>query len=365
MNPPTPSLVLRDLPVALRIVLASFLVSVGVGYFSALVQLHFQNASPGKLLPEADDAIAVYHGRPELSQFERLLVTDESKPFNGSGTMRPAFTTRSGGWKRAVERMAKEKGFLQKDGKPDLMRSEQELRAERNGEILALLDWIRSGASETAYKEDNHPLPEKLANHPFTAKYLVTDAKDEIVVPHRARIRSILSDRCERCHSESAGGAPAQYPLDTYEQVVSYCEVETNGGGMSLKKLAQSTHVHLLGFSMLYGLTGLVFALTSYPCWVRVVLAPFPLLVQLVDIACWWLSRADPIFARAIVVTGGMVGAGLFLQIVLSLFNMFGKTGKVVLLLLLIALSVGGYVVTGRYIMPYLVREGLSAMAPE
>ena len=32
-----------------------------------------------------------------MSQFERLLVTDESKPFNGSGSMRAAFTTRSAG----------------------------------------------------------------------------------------------------------------------------------------------------------------------------------------------------------------------------------------------------------------------------
>ena len=46
--------VLRDLPLAARLVIATFLLSVGIGYFSALVQLHFQHAKPGSLLPDAE-----------------------------------------------------------------------------------------------------------------------------------------------------------------------------------------------------------------------------------------------------------------------------------------------------------------------
>src|ERR1700676_5254119 len=92
---PAARFVLRDLTVATRIVLAAFLLSVGVGYFSALVQLHFQGAHRGNLLPETKDIVATYHGQPPMSQFKRLLVTDENKPFNGSGSMRAAFTTRS------------------------------------------------------------------------------------------------------------------------------------------------------------------------------------------------------------------------------------------------------------------------------
>src|SRR6266446_2492340 len=75
---------LRDLRLAARVVIAAYLVTVGIGYISALVQLHFQNASPGRLLPNADDAAASYYGQAQLSQLERLLTTDESKPFNGS-----------------------------------------------------------------------------------------------------------------------------------------------------------------------------------------------------------------------------------------------------------------------------------------
>src|SRR5262245_4235235 len=91
--PPTPRL-LRDLPLPCRLVIAVFLCSVGLGYASALINLHFQEATAGEPLPTADDVITVYHGtRPKsLSQIERLLTASDTKPFNGQGSMRGAFT---------------------------------------------------------------------------------------------------------------------------------------------------------------------------------------------------------------------------------------------------------------------------------
>src|SRR5262245_48549287 len=124
--------VLRDLPLAARLVLATFLISTGIGYFSALVQLHFQHATAGKLMPEADDAIGVFHGKSGVSLMEKLLTTDEGKPFNGSGTMRPAFFSKSSGWVREIKGRAKEK-------KIDSTQAEAQVRAERDGERLAIL----------------------------------------------------------------------------------------------------------------------------------------------------------------------------------------------------------------------------------
>src|SRR5262245_39161669 len=83
--------VLRDLSLPSRLVVALFLVSVGLGYFSALVQLHFQLATAGNLLPGQRETIDAYHGRAGISQLERLLRADESQPFNGTGSMRQAF----------------------------------------------------------------------------------------------------------------------------------------------------------------------------------------------------------------------------------------------------------------------------------
>jgi hypothetical protein len=341
---------LRTLPLAVRLVLAVFLLSVGAGYCAALLQLHFQHASPGKLLPGPDDAVRAYHGGSGLSQLERLLMTEEGKPFNGSGTMRAAFTAKSGGWKAAVSRRAK-KGHI------DLNQAEAELRSEREGERLALLDWVRAGAEQKAFADNSYAVSADLASHPITGEFVEEGADGKL----RVKIASIFETRCARCHDEGKSSQAAQFPLGTWEQIHDYCEVETAGGGMSLKKLAQSTHVHLFGFTLLYSLTGLILACSSYPTWLKCVLAPFPLLAQFADVGCWWLARVDPFYAQMIVVTGGLVALGLSLQIVLSLFNLFGRTGKVVLLVLFLALAVGGYEAKVQLIDPYLAKEKINA----
>ena len=102
---------------------------------------------------------------------------------------------------------------------------------------------------------------------------------------------------------------------------------------MSLEKLAQSSHVHLLGFAVLFGFTGLLFALTSYPAPLRFVLAPLVLLAQVADIACWWLARIDgsqgEMFARIIPITGSLVLLYMFLPIfVVIVFSFNLPNGK-------------------------------------
>src|SRR5262249_42005102 len=63
MSDTSPRFVLSTLTLPARMVLAVFLMSVGVGYFSALVQLHFQHATPGELLPTPENAVAAYSGQ--------------------------------------------------------------------------------------------------------------------------------------------------------------------------------------------------------------------------------------------------------------------------------------------------------------
>jgi hypothetical protein len=348
--------VLRDLPLDARLVLAAFLVSVGIGYCSALVQLHFQAAGPGQLLPGAKESCQIYHGRPVMSQLERLLVSDEGKPFNGSGSMRSAFTTRSAGWANAIQKKARQLKLDPKQ-KPDLLRAEKELRAEREGEILVLLDWLHNGLKPEAYAQDAYLLPPTLADQPLTPAFV---SEEESV--KKVQIKSLLETRCARCHGEGKGGPAGQAPLESYEEIHGYCAVETTGGGMSLTKLAQTTHVHLLGFAMLYGLTGLIFCFTSYPAVVRFVLAPLPLLVQVVEIAAgWWGGRAYEPLALAIPILGGVVAVGLLFQIVLSLFDLFGRVGKILVFLLLLGGALGGGALTKHVIQPYLQEESRGA----
>jgi hypothetical protein len=226
----------------------------------------------------------------------------------------------------------------------------------REGERAAVLAWVRSEADREAYEKDRFPRPGEVTA--ITAKYEGKDDEGPYV-----KVKSILTDRCVRCHTpgEDAEDQKArQYPLDSFERLEKYLKKE-GGGAMSLDKLAQTTHVHLLGFSMLYGLTGLLLALTGLPALIRIPLAPLPLVVQVVDISFWWLARLDapygPMFAQGIPVTGVIVAAGLGLQIVLTLFALFGRPGQVVLVVLMAVAVGGGAGVYQKVVEPYLAKE--------
>ncbi|MFQ3593820.1 MAG: hypothetical protein SNJ82_11635 [Gemmataceae bacterium] len=332
------------LPLAARLTLACFLISVGIGYCSALVQLHFQHASPGELLPTPKDAVRTFHGPIETAQpksrLEMLITAEESLPWNGSGQMSAAFTTRSEGWKAVIRK-----------------RSEEEVRAERYGERDALVAWIQAGADKTAYEQDNFVLPRDQVPEAITEEFA-----EKTEQGWNVKIKSILEARCVRCHQEGGDDANASnYKLDSYENLSKYLKVEQGGPAMSVEKLAQTTHVHLLAFSMLYMLTGLLLAMTRYPTFLKVPLAITPLLVQIIDIACWWLARlpgdVGVRFAEAIPITGAIVAVGLLMQIILTLFDLFGRWGKLVLVLLLIGAGFGTSLTYSKVIHPYLQAE--------
>jgi len=357
------SFVLRDLPLAARLVVALFLCSVGVGYVSALVNLHFQSAPPGELLPGRDEAITTYAGKQGSSQLERLLSTRETAPFNGQGSMRSALTrTRVNGWKNQVKKKADDLG-LNLDKPEEKAKVEKDVLKDLDGERLSLILWARDGAPKArgAYDEDEFVLPERYKDLQITNKFVKPNGRGERAV----LVKSIVEVRCARCHAEGVSGPGSQFPLDAWEHVATYLSPD-EPTGMSLDKLALTTHVHLLGFSMLFGLTGLVFAFSSYPGWLRVMIAPLALLAQLVDISFWWLGRLPaplgPELAGAIQFTGMAVAGALLLQILLSLFNLFGKGGKAVLVLLLAGALGVGVLAKMRVIEPYLSYEkGLSS----
>src|SRR5262249_12484580 len=145
MDNTSPRIVLRHLPLAARLVLAAFLISVGIGYFAALVQLHFQHASPGNILPSGADAVRIFHGETEhpASKLEQVLAANEDLPFTGSGQMRSAFTKRSSGWKKAIKERAEQAGRSRQPPNPEaLAAAEEELRKEREGESLAVIAWL-------------------------------------------------------------------------------------------------------------------------------------------------------------------------------------------------------------------------------
>jgi hypothetical protein len=344
----------RDLPLSSRVVLAAFLAAVGVGYLTALVQLHFQHAPPGQLLPGPAETERLYYGarQPPASRIEQLLEAS-SGPMNGAGTMRPAFTLQSRDWETATRgRTAEEVRAIE---------------AQREGERLALLGWVRAGANREAYDRDDFPLGSDLQAQEITPAFLVADAqRGTPALPKRLRIRSLLGERCVSCHGEP--GRPGEdalarlFPLDSYEHLRPHCAVPVVRN-MPLAKLAQTTHAHLLSFAVLFGLTGLAFTFTSYPEAVRLIISPLPLVAQVLEIGCWWLGRYDPTFTQAIGVAGVVVALGLAVQILGTLWDLFGGSGRSVLVASLVLVIVLGGVVKVRVIDPYLERERSSAQA--
>ena len=364
-NTSAPRYVLRDQPFSARLTLSLFLLSVGIGYVSALVQLHLQHAKKGELMPGLNETVQLFHDdkynvappkeaddanrdqRPQ-GRIEVLLRADPDQKLRPSTQMRTAFTKESEDWDEELVRIAREK-------KVSAAEAKKMLEAEREGERLAILEWLRLYGPKAPYDKDDFTLPEDWnSEQPITAKYLRDDGKS-------VKLKSIFVDRCVVCHR--IGGEADKVPFESFAQIQNSLPdppppgaEEGNGGvsaapkrqpGMRIEKLAQSTHVHLLGFSMLYGLTGFILAFSRLPKLMRVVLCPLPLLAQVVDIGLWWLARMDKpyglMFANAIPITGGIVGLGLMLHIVFSLFDMYGKLGKVVLLLLMVGAGAGGY----------------------
>jgi hypothetical protein len=362
---------LRDLPFPAKLVITTFLISVGLGYLWGLVQMHFKHAGKGDLMPSLTDTVEQFSGQqapwnkndvpaaenkqnvqkpegkpvaaakiksiinarcvdchgkdgdkeevpldsfanisklldtpPEKGKIHKAIAKEDDAKFN-KDNMSQAFTKRS-----TVKVDGEELNW--KDFVKNHKDKEPAVRAERETERLALKAWLEAGAPEEVYTNDAFPLPEELRTEKLTADFR-TEAPE---------IRK----------EQMAGMAAAKKKKNPKDRQ------------LSVESLTQSTHAHLLSFSMLWALTGLAFAFTSYPRWMRVCLSPLVLVAQVADISFWWLARlpdVGPCFAVAIFGTGALVGIGLSLQIVLSMFNMYGGKGKLVLAFICL-LGIGG-----------------------
>lgn len=354
---------LRDLPLPAKLVVTTFLISVGIGYLWAMAQIHFKHASHGNPLPTTADLVSRFSGVPwplEPKPDDEPPTEDEGANLNAIAFKRPGIKIKSivknrcvrchqaGGdkadaplvtWENVAKQLTpnrsntKGRMYKQLQGKRedwdnnmvaaffeqsegwDKLSAEKKKAQEpkRESERLALVAWIDAGASKAEYEADRFPLPATI--------------KIEQVSP------GLLT--------ETDPDAVAALPVQENPQKEKTARErwdEAKGRQINVEHLTQSTHAHLLSFAMLWALTGIAFAFTSYSTFIRCVLSPIVLIAQVADVACWWLARLDqpvgPYFALAIVGTGAIVGLGLMSQIVLSLFNMYGPKGKAVLCLI-------------------------------
>jgi hypothetical protein len=358
-----PRFTLRQLPLPAKLVVTLFMLTVGLGYSSAMVQMHFQHTQgDGTPMPGSDDLIAIFAGKKKLSReeieknrpvskLEKLVTGPIDGPLAGTGSMGSAFykndkSDSDNRYKDAIKKAPVE-----------------EVNAQREGERALFALWINAPEEtrQKAYEENRFVPPQGKAPAKMSPEYVHKDGPGFL-------IKQLIGDRCVTCHQD---GGLGKFPLEKYEQLAKYAEcapaIALSPGQewawcaserqISKEKLAQSTHAHLLSFAMLFTLTGFVFSFTSYSFFLRCFLAPLVLLAQVSDVICWWLARLDGpgiYFAQAILATGAVVGIGLTTQIVLSVFNMYGPKGKIVLVLLFLAAGGAGFVVMEQVVIPQL-----------
>lgn len=133
-----------------------------------------------------------------------------------------------------------------------------------------------------------------------------------------ATVKPILDRSCAACHS-AASGLPVA-PLTTFEEVKKVAQVDT---GESLLQLARVSHVHLFGISIIFLLTGAIFALSEISWKWRLPIIALPYLSMWADIGSWWVTKYEPVFAYVVVLGGVLIGLSLAVQIFVSLWEMW------------------------------------------
>src|SRR6478736_3509064 len=189
----------------------------GIGYLTVFVLAYLTVISPSAAVPDIRELDRLLFGFRERQPglIEQLLAATDG-PLKRGGSMRPAFTDESFGWESLTRAMSSgEKAAL---------------IAERGGERLAVLAWIRSGLSRQAYEANHFSLDDRFAGQPLTAAFLATENSPEPNTHRSVRIRSIVADRCATCHSENGRNEHARWiPLETFEDVESKCRPEATG----------------------------------------------------------------------------------------------------------------------------------------
>jgi hypothetical protein len=297
---------LTRLPLAARRGLALVLGLAAVGYFSVLARTCFQLTSAGSALPDVMliSSLLLDFKQP-VSHIERLLESSQGE-MNRGGTMRPAFTEQSVGWESLIESLtADEKGAL---------------LAEREGERLALLDWVQSGASREAYEQDNHRLTDHSGVRQITANYLSVDGEvHEGQAATRVRIRTLINDRCVTCHGENGRHGTAQFiPLDRYEHLQPHLIPDKPDQRRTwlIASLGGLIPVSVLG--------SLVFCFTAQPLSTRVAVLLTTLGALVVMVAAWITSRPGTLGIYVVLAAAVVAAIGVMIQVAASLSELWG-----------------------------------------
>ena len=108
--------------------------------------------------------------------------------------------------------------------------------------------------------------------------------------------------------------------LTNYAEVSKVAHVDT---GQSLFTLVKLSHIHLFGIGLILFGVGYIFCLAVLPGWLKTTLILTPFVAVFIDIAAWFLTKWDPLYAWTVMSAGAMMGIALAAQILISLYQIW------------------------------------------
>ena len=155
-------------------------------------------------------------------------------------------------------------------------------RLEDRHEIVA---WLKNGATETGYN---------------------------------SIVRPILEKSCLQCHSPASG---LKVPdLSNYQGILTVANIDK---GESIHTLMKLSHIHLFGIGLISFALGLIFRFAKLAAWIKSTLIVIPFIAIITDIAAWFLTKWDPVYAYTVLIAGAFLGLSWALQITISLYQLW------------------------------------------
>jgi len=132
-------------------------------------------------------------------------------------------------------------------------------------------------------------------------------------------VADIIENNCKACHETDGGYFP---PLTGYADVSEFAK---SGMGISVKKLARQTHVHLLGIPMLLFIMSWMFVQTRFDERWKAALVVLPFFGVVWDVAHWWITKLNPDAAAGVIFGGILMNLGFAAQWFMTAYDLLAK----------------------------------------
>jgi len=134
-------------------------------------------------------------------------------------------------------------------------------------------------------------------------------------------ILPVIERQCLKCHSAEAAQQLAKLPLlDSYQEIKKVADVDT---GLSLLTRVKLSHMHLPGIGLVLPGIGSIFCLAELQPLIKYALIVTPFIAILADSLAWYLTKWDPVYTYTVVIAGGLLGASMAAQILISLYQIW------------------------------------------